>query len=65
MMRHLLSCADLDEAQALSILDLAVEMQQVQSRPVKKLPALRGPRLHHVERGTQGKPGMDDEEANP
>lgn len=41
-MRHLLSCADLDQAQALSILDLAVEMQQVQSRPVKKLPALRG-----------------------
>jgi aspartate carbamoyltransferase catalytic subunit len=42
MMRHLLSCADLDQSQALSILDLAAEMQQVQSRPVKKLPALRG-----------------------
>ncbi|MCA0295437.1 MAG: aspartate carbamoyltransferase catalytic subunit [Actinobacteria bacterium] len=41
-MRHLLSAADLDLAQATSILDLAEEMQQVQSRPVKKLPALRG-----------------------
>ena len=37
-MRHLLSCADLDLAQATAILDLAEEMQQVQSRPVKKLP---------------------------
>lgn len=41
-MRHLLSCADLDLASATAILDLAEEMQQVQSRPVKKLPALRG-----------------------
>jgi aspartate carbamoyltransferase catalytic subunit len=41
-MRHLLSCADLDLATATAILDLAEEMQQVQSRPVKKLPALRG-----------------------
>jgi aspartate carbamoyltransferase catalytic subunit len=41
-MRHLLSCADLDLTSATSILDLAEEMQQVQSRPVKKLPALRG-----------------------
>mgnify|MGYP000885576881 CR=1 FL=1 len=41
-MRHLLSCADLDLATATGILDLAEEMQQVQSRPVKKLPALRG-----------------------
>jgi len=41
-MRHLLSAADLDLDQATSILDLAEEMQQVQSRPVKKLPALRG-----------------------
>lgn len=41
-MRHLLSCADLDLSQATAILDLAEEMQQVQSRPVKKLPALRG-----------------------
>lgn len=29
------------------------------------LPALRGPRLSNVERDTNGKPGMDDEEANP
>lgn len=41
-MRHLLSAADLDLAQVNSILDLAEEMQQVQTRPVKKLPALRG-----------------------
>ena len=41
-MRHLLSAGDLDLAEATSILDLAEEMQQVQSRPVKKLPALRG-----------------------
>lgn len=41
-MRHLLSAADLSLAEATSILDLAEEMQQVQSRPVKKLPALRG-----------------------
>jgi aspartate carbamoyltransferase catalytic subunit len=41
-MRHLLSAADLDLATATSVLDLAEEMQQVQSRPVKKLPALRG-----------------------
>ena len=41
-MRNLLSCADLSLAEAGSILDLAEEMQQVQSRPVKKLPALRG-----------------------
>jgi len=41
-MRHLLSAGDLDLASALSILDGAEEMQQVQSRPVKKLPALRG-----------------------
>ncbi|MBI5028448.1 MAG: aspartate carbamoyltransferase catalytic subunit, partial [Actinobacteria bacterium] len=41
-MRHLLSAADLDLATATAVLDLAEEMQQVQSRPVKKLPALRG-----------------------
>ena len=38
-MRHLLSAADLSFAEATSILDVAVEMQQVQSRPVKKLGA--------------------------
>jgi len=41
-MRHLLGCADLSATDAIAILDLAEEMQQVQSRPVKKLPALRG-----------------------
>jgi aspartate carbamoyltransferase catalytic subunit len=41
-MHHLLSAADLDQAQVTEILDLAEEMALVQSRPVKKLPALRG-----------------------
>src|SRR6478609_5240155 len=41
-MRHLLSAADLDRDQITEILDLAEEMALVQSRPVKKLPALRG-----------------------
>ena len=41
-MHHLLSAADLDRAQIGQILDLAEEMALVQSRPVKKLPALRG-----------------------
>ncbi len=41
-MRHLLSAADLDSAEIGSILDLAVEMADVQQRPIKKLPALRG-----------------------
>lgn len=41
-MRHLLSIADLSADEITSILDLAVEMHDVQSRPVKKLPALRG-----------------------
>jgi aspartate carbamoyltransferase catalytic subunit len=41
-MHHLLSAADLDQTEVTTILDLAEEMAQVQSRPVKKLPALRG-----------------------
>ncbi|MGC3954368.1 MAG: aspartate carbamoyltransferase catalytic subunit [Propionicimonas sp.] len=41
-MRHLLSAGDLSLAEITGILDLAEEMQQVQNRPVKKLPALRG-----------------------
>ena len=41
-MRHLLSAADLSLADVTGILDLAEEMQQVQARSVKKLPALRG-----------------------
>ncbi|WP_232547543.1 aspartate carbamoyltransferase catalytic subunit [Propioniciclava soli] len=41
-MRHLLSAGDLSRAEALSLLDLAEEMHEVQRRPIKKLPALRG-----------------------
>ena len=41
-MRHLLSAGDLSLDQINAILDLAEEMHQVQSRAVKKLPALRG-----------------------
>ncbi len=41
-MRHLLSAADLGLTETTQILDLAEEMAQVQARPVKKLPALRG-----------------------
>ncbi|MBA8796098.1 aspartate carbamoyltransferase catalytic subunit [Friedmanniella endophytica] len=41
-MRHLLSAADVDAATANRIFDLAEEMADVQNRPVKKLPALRG-----------------------
>ncbi|SDU82687.1 aspartate carbamoyltransferase [Microlunatus sagamiharensis] len=41
-MRHLLSAADLEAAEVAEILDLAEQMALVQSRPVKKLPALRG-----------------------
>ena len=41
-MRHLLSAADLSLDDIGSILDQAEAMQQVQTRPVKKLPALRG-----------------------
>ena len=41
-MEHLLSAADLSLDEITSILDLAEEMALVQSRPVKKLPALRG-----------------------
>ena len=41
-MHHLLSAADLSLGQATAILDVAEEMHDVQSRPIKKLPALRG-----------------------
>lgn len=41
-MRHLLSAGDLSLDEINSILDQAEAMQQVQNRPVKKLPALRG-----------------------
>jgi aspartate carbamoyltransferase catalytic subunit len=42
MIRHLLSAADLDAAGALEILDSAEQMDAIQNRVVKKLPALRG-----------------------
>ena len=41
-MKHLLSAGDLSLDEVNDILDQAEAMQQVQSRPVKKLPALRG-----------------------
>ncbi|HJE52213.1 MAG TPA: aspartate carbamoyltransferase, partial [Tessaracoccus flavescens] len=41
-MKHLLSINDLTFDDAMSILTTAEEMHDVQSRPVKKLPALRG-----------------------
>src|SRR6195952_211987 len=42
MTRHLLSAADLDAAGARQILDSAEQMDAIQNRLVKKLPALRG-----------------------
>jgi aspartate carbamoyltransferase catalytic subunit len=42
MRRHLLSAADLSAADALQILDSAEQMDAIQNRQVKKLPALRG-----------------------
>ena len=42
MSRHLLSAADLTADQALQILDSAEQMDAIQNREVKKLPALRG-----------------------
>ena len=41
-MKHLLSTGDLDLANSLELLNLSVEMQGVNSRDVKKLPALTG-----------------------
>ncbi len=41
-MKHLTSINDLSRDDALSILEMAREMHDVQRRPVKKLPALRG-----------------------
>ena len=42
MNRHLISAGDLSRDDALLILDTAAELAQVASRPVKKLPTLRG-----------------------
>lgn len=41
-MKHLLSAADLTEAQVVHILDTAATMAETQGREIKKLPALRG-----------------------
>ncbi|MFD0851447.1 aspartate carbamoyltransferase, partial [Actinomadura adrarensis] len=42
MNRHLISAADLSRDDALLILDTAEELDQIQSRSIKKLPTLRG-----------------------
>ena len=41
-MRHLLSINDVAKQEALEILNLSVEMQNVNTRDIKKLPALNG-----------------------
>ena len=41
-MKHLLSAADLNKDQAISLLDLAEDMSDVNDREIKKLPTLRG-----------------------
>ncbi|CAN5419968.1 MAG: aspartate carbamoyltransferase [Nocardioidaceae bacterium] len=41
-MRHLLSAGDLSRDEAIQILDTAEELLNVASRPIKKLPTLRG-----------------------
>ncbi|GAA3821652.1 aspartate carbamoyltransferase catalytic subunit [Cellulomonas soli] len=41
-MRHLLSAADLDLAEAVHVLDTAGQMAATQAREIKKLPTLRG-----------------------
>ena len=42
MIKHLLSAGDLDRTDAVRILDTAEELLGVASRPIKKLPTLRG-----------------------
>lgn len=42
ILKHLVSAADLDRSQAITLLDTAAEMSAVSERDVKKLPALRG-----------------------
>jgi aspartate carbamoyltransferase catalytic subunit len=41
-MKHLLSAGSLSREQAIAILDTATQMEQVNSREIKKLPTLRG-----------------------
>ena len=40
--RHLISCADLTAADALSVLDTAEQLARLADRPIPKLPTLRG-----------------------
>jgi aspartate carbamoyltransferase catalytic subunit len=40
--RHLIGLEGLDRAEILQVLDLAISMKEVLSRPVKKVPSLRG-----------------------
>ncbi len=42
MIRHLLSAADLDHTDAVTVLDVAERMAATQQREIKKLPTLRG-----------------------
>ena len=42
MNRHLISCADLTAADALSVLDTAEQLARLADRPIPKLPTLRG-----------------------
>jgi aspartate carbamoyltransferase catalytic subunit len=42
MKRHLISAADLSREEAVQILDTAAELASVSSRPIRKLPTLRG-----------------------
>jgi aspartate carbamoyltransferase catalytic subunit len=42
MIKNLLSAGDLDRTDAIRILDTAEELLGVASRPIKKLPTLRG-----------------------
>ncbi len=42
MNRHLISCADLTAADALSVLDTAEQLARLAERPIPKLPTLRG-----------------------
>lgn len=41
-MKHLLSASDLNKSNTIELMDLALEMSEVNSREIKKLPTLRG-----------------------
>ena len=68
-MKHLLSTADLDIADAVHILDTAGSMAATQAREIKKLPTLRGQlldlallRRRHGSGGVEDADGVDDVE---